>query len=68
MLIRLRFSETDIPEQTVQLHGELPKAGAVIEFEGGTFTVSALPTTWHFHAGELIPVLHVLPKSEYVPA
>ena len=61
MLICLRCNEIEICNKSVQLHGELPQPGSIIEFEGGTFAVSAAPTSWIFQDGELIPVLHVLP-------
>jgi hypothetical protein len=67
MLIRLRFNEAEICEKTVQLHGELPTPGSIIEFEGRTFAISALPTSWVFQDGELVPVLHVILKSEQWP-
>lgn len=67
MLIRLRFDDVERPERTLQLHGELPKSGSIIEVADEKFAVSAIPTTWVLDHDELIPVLHVLPKAEQVP-
>ena len=64
MLIWLQFDECDIEATSVPLHGELPKPGSEILFRGKHYAVSAIPTAWTCQGGELIPVLHLIPKSD----
>jgi hypothetical protein len=70
MLIRITCHEAGTKEfeMTLEMHGELPKAGSIIEIEDRVFTVSAVPTTWICTKNELIPVLHVLPKIDATQA
>ena len=62
MLIWLQFDECNIEPTSVTLHGELPKPGSEISFRGKLYSVSATPTAWTCQGGELIPVLHLIPK------
>lgn len=64
MLIWLQFDEGDVESTSVELHGELPKPGSIISIRDKSFAVSAVPTTWTCQGGELIPVVHLLPKAD----
>ena len=68
MLIQLRFDEIERDETNAELHGEFPKTGSIIEIQGESFAVAAVPTSWVSQGEDLIPVIHLRPKLDDAPA